>query len=1157
MEVVPACILNFMRRIILKYFAILTSPLDGDIIKTSMRCAELILAVLLLAWCLPIAGSDSAENPITAPTPSGDALEFFETKVRPLLVERCFECHGPEIDKPKGGLRLSSRDSVLQGGDSGPAVVPANVEESLLIQAIRYEGYEMPPDSKLSDEDIETLVTWVSLGVPWPSAASQSAPESKQDFDLAARRASHWCWQPLQSHPIPEVHSQEWPRDPIDNFVLARLEAEGMHPSPAAERSVWLRRVTYDLTGLPPTPEEILAFATDTDSNAHSRVVDRLLATISFGEHWARHWLDLVRYSESCGHEFDFSIPAAFQYRDYVIRAINSDVPFNQFVIEHIAGDLLTEPRRHSIEGYNESIIGTGFWFLHEATHGPVDVTANQASLLDNRIDVLGKTFLGLTLACARCHDHKFDAISTRDYYALSGVLKSTRRQEALLDRGDQIKHAVQQIEGLCSTLPVPSELQSPEDFSRYLLAASEYLRQTEPSSAAGDRSSNGSTDGAALQAWAHAHSLSSERLAHWTQALRSPDLANPQHSLQLWRDILMSSPSDSIAAWKARLLTIGEDSSKTYSKAVADKDHDGCDKIVSFHNFGIGTWNDWFATGFAFGDGPTDQPRSSDLGGTARNGRLADSGRFGLAPQGVLRSPTFEVSTDKIHFWACGQGTRVRILIDGYDMDALNPVLFSGLLAEVNTQNKFEWITLGGDLGRYKGHRAYLEILDQSSTGSIAVGQIVFNNSDPPVPNNPLTCDILRRFRGESISEADLPPRLATAYSISGDAALLRWAAWWNLESDSAGTSPYRQTIEAAEPSLRALEAQIPTPLVCQAACAGSPEDDRVHIRGSHKVLGDVVSRRFLEALGATPLGNDDAGGRLTMAYKIASAENPLTARVAANRTWHHLMGRGLVSTTDNLGVMGEPPSHPELLDFLATEFIRQNWSLKSMIRRIVLSSTYRQASHPVLEFTAQDPDNRCLHHMPVRRLSGESIRDTMLLLSGRLDRTSYGASVPVYLTPFMTGRGQPAHSGPLDGNGRRSIYLEVRRNFLSPFMLAFDTPIPFSTVGRRNISNVPAQALILMNDPFVAQQAEQWARRLLDEGPQLSTEARVRRMYLAAFTREADPSELLAADEFLAQQRHLYQKLSPQPELDPTLACWRDYCHVLFNSKELIFVP
>jgi hypothetical protein len=397
--------------------------------------------------------------PAAAPAdPTPERAEFFEKKVRPVLAEHCHKCHSEQSAKgPKGGLRLDGRTPLLKGGDGGPAVVPGDPAKSKLIEAVRYANpdLQMPPKGKLPAAAITDLEKWVADGAYWPG--DEAAAGGKSEFDLAKRKAGHWAWQPVRPQPPPDVKDTGWPADSVDNFILAKLEAKGLKPAPPADKLVWLRRATFALTGLPPTREEVAAFQRDDSPEAFARVADRLLASPHFGERWGRHWLDLVRYAESRGHEQDPDIPNAHQYRDYVVRALNADLPYNRLVLEHLAGDVLADPRLDPKTGANESVIGTAFWHLGEELHSPVDIRQDQADRLDNRIDVMAKAFLGLTVACARCHDHKFDAISTKDYYALYGLLEGSGYRQVRFDGWEQNRQVAARLAKLRErTLPLP-----------------------------------------------------------------------------------------------------------------------------------------------------------------------------------------------------------------------------------------------------------------------------------------------------------------------------------------------------------------------------------------------------------------------------------------------------------------------------------------------------------------------------------------------------------------------------------------------------------------------------------------------------------------------------------------------------------------------------
>jgi hypothetical protein len=469
----------------------------------------------------------------------------------------------------------------------------------------------------------------------------------------------------------------------------------------------------------------------------------------------------------------------------------------------------------------------------------------------------------------------------------------------------------------------------------------------------------------------------------------------------------------------------------------------------------------------------------------------------LGRRLHGVLRSPDFVIAHDVIWYYAAGMGGKLRLVVDGYRVNEFNPLLFAGHLMDVK-QEEFRWVKQTADVGRYKGHLTHIEIIDDGD-GWIAVNQIRFSDSvaAPPVPQG-------------ATSEVTLGPVVAQLVALSN--------------------------------SMREIDLGISPPLRVLAAEDGTGVDERVYIRGSPHNLGEIAPRRFLEAIAGPnqpPVGN--GCGRLELARRMTDPSNPLLARVMVNRLWHHLFGRGIVASTDNFGVLGSPPSHPDLLDYLANRFVKDGWSIKRAVRETMLSRTYQMASCAAdAKAEEADPANVLLHRANVRRLEGEAIRDAMLTVSARMDPAMYGPPAEVYLTPFMEGRGKPGSSGPLDGAGRRSIYTAVRRNFLPPMMLAFDTPMPFSTMGRRSVSNVPAQALILMNDPFVIEQARLWAKRTLAE-PGMSTQQRIVAMYESAFARPPSKKEVQQALAFLADQGE---------------SAWAEYAQVLMNTKEFIFL-
>lgn len=872
-----------------------------------------------------------------------EQAEFFEKRIRPVLAEKCYPCHSAQLKTPMGGLRLDSRAGALKGGDSGPAIVPGAPDQSLLLKALSYQDLrlKMPPTGKLPDEQIADFSSWIQMGASETHSDAAPRAETKRGIDFDRER-NYWAFRPVQDPLPPAVKNKDWVTSPIDRFILAKLEEKGLKPAPPADKRSLIRRVTFDLTGLPPAPDEIADFLNDQSPHGFEKVVDRLLASPHYGERWARHWMDLVRFAETNGHEFDNDKVDAWRYRDYLIRAFNQDVPYNQLIKEHIAGDLLPSKRISPDGSQWESPVGTSFYWFGEVLNSATDSVKSRADEVDNQIDVASKAFLGLTVACARCHDHKFDPVPTTDYYALAGILHSTDIHEAVIDSPSRARE----------------------------IAA---VRQN-------------------------------------VKAFTRPPPVQPRSG-----DIVF-------------------------------------DEFTS-----------WRVDGQAFGDFPVQG---------AANSLAAGSDKF----VGSLTSAKFPMPKTYVHVRLAGTKAdaqlkekgdlRFTIVADGYKSQHLAP----------DGTGLFHWKTLRMTLER--GRICYFEIVDRSREGHIVVDKIVLSDfQDPPAGD-------------------ELPAQA-----------------------------------DAAEVDVRVPESAFAT-----IAADRDPHNVRVHIRGNHNNPGEEVPRRFPRIIaGEQQPAIKNGSGRLEMAEWMASPRNPLAARVAVNRIWQHHFGHGIVRSTDNFGKTGEPPTHPELLDYLATRFIESGWSVKAMHRMMVLSSVYRMSSRTGENAAPVDPQNRLLHHMPVRRLEAEAIRDAILALSGRLDRRMFGPSVPPHISPHQDGRGKPK-SGPIDGDGRRSIYIQVRRNFLTPMFLAFDYPPPISAIGARGVSTVPTQALLMMNNEFVTAHADLWARRALARaaGP----EARLTWMFETAFGRPPEPWELRETMQFVASQS------------------WADLAHVLFNSAEFIYI-
>jgi hypothetical protein len=1075
-------------------------------ITTSMAVIKATVTLLLAAFY---------GAPAEAQASSADA-EFFESKIRPLLSAQCYSCHSSSSSPVQGSLRLDSREALLRGGKRGPAFLSNSPQNSPLIKAVSYTDptLQMPPGNRLTSEQIANLREWLKRGAPWPAGAAAAPPA--RAFNIK-ERLKHWAWQPVRNYDPPIAKQSSWIRNPIDSFVLAKLKANALRPAPAADPRTLLRRLCYDLTGLPPTVQELHAFLADRSPNAYANLVDRLLASPHYGERWARHWLDLVRYAETDGHEWDQEKQGAYQYRDYLIRAFNADVPYKQFVMEHIAGDLLPSPRLNPALRFNESAIATGFLWLGSSKHSPVDFREDQAERIDNQIDVIGKAFLGVTLGCARCHDHKFDAISTRDYYALFGVLKSTRM----------------------ATCPVTAPL--PEASRRQLSTLAANAQQASRRDAA-EALQRLFAPGSGFPAM------------DWSAERREPTSVLYPAAMLLSASVPPSS-SEFKRAKEAVLTNL---------QAAAAKAAEQSKRVHWLPTFTPAWRGDrWRVSGDAFDIGATTGPIRR-LGGEPKTqaptifpAGTAYSGALSETLPGVLRSPTFTIDRSNLHYHVSGHNSQVRLVIEGYVRKKIE-IIYGRLAMDVDSPSGLSWLTQ--NVADYTGHRAYVELVTDGS-GYIACDKVCLSDGDPPAeaPDPQVirmlqsaetrsAADILNWYSGLSartLSSVKTASSLVRPESSAG-LALLAWA----MQRLPSGRSASRWLADVTQQ--RAIAAEPHSQEVALASADGTGEDSAVYRRGSYKTPGPVVKRRFLEAFDRLPpIETTETSGRLQLAERMTAPSDTLLARVIVNRVWQHHFGEGIVRTPDDFGVKGDPPTHPELLDWLAFHFTAAkgpyacNWSLKKLHRLIVLSSAYKMSSVSDAKSDQTDPQNRLLHRMPVRRLEAECIRDGILTVSGRLDRTVCGAPVMPYINAFTPGRGAPP-SGPLDGGGRRSIYLSIRRNFPIPLFAAFDYPTPITTIGKRSVSNVPAQALALLNNPFVYQQAGVWAKSALAAPG--DTDTRIERLYEAAFTRLPTAAERQAARDFLADARHEYGTDEQRK--------WTDLCHVLFNVKEFIFV-
>lgn len=836
-----------------------------------MKPGPSLLASLVLMPLFPASAQQMMSS--VSPAPTEEQLEFFEKKIRPALTKHCYECHSTEGEKVKGGLLLDTREASRLGGDTGPAVVPFKPEESLLLTAIHYEDsdLEMPPKYQLEESVIADFEEWIAMGAPDPrekKAKGKSPQQYTSTIDLKEGR-KHWAYQKPKTPTLPTVADPSWPRNAIDAFVAAGHAAKGLTPAPDADPRSFLRRLSFDLTGLPPTPEEVAAFVSAYAENADSAIgetVARLLAADAFGERWGRHWLDVARFAESSGKEINATYPHAWRYRDYVIDSFNADKPFDQFLVEQIAGDLL--PFEDDAQR-TEQLVATGFLAIGTKNLNEQNSRQFRFDLVDEQIDTMSQAFLATTAACARCHDHKFDPIPLPDYYALAGIFLSS---ETLFGtpNGQQNRRATDLVELPASAKALPGR-------------------------------------------------------------------------------------------------TLGELIDLEYQRDALNQTVEELRKQVT----------------------------------EARSNGDDDAQRF------VARILATE--------------TQIGILES--------------------------------------------KLLDYTKDGT---------------------------------------PRLL-AMGVR----------------------------ESAEPF-----------------------DSQILIRGEEEnATVERVPRGFLQVLKTSdekPIPSD-ASGRLQLAEWMASPENPLTARVIANRIWLWLFGEGLVSTVDNFGATGEKPSHPELLDYLAVRLVELDWSVKDLIREITASRTYRMAATFDAADYEKDPDNRNLWRFHPRRLDAESLRDAILAVSGQLDRTRPDGSIVAEVGTGFIGRNLQESSFEKE-TSHRSVYLPILRGAVPESLALFDFSDPSLTSGKREITTVPSQSLYLMNSPFLLNAADQFARLLYTElglrGPALAREA-----FSRAFSRLPTEAEALETKSFIDRFLAAAQSQGMSREEAGMLAL-SGFCQSLLSSAEFRYL-
>ena len=864
------------------------------------------------------------------PKPSAEGVEFFEKKVRPILAEQCYSCHGPK--KQSASLRLDRKVDFFKGGDNGPIVVPGDLEKSTLIKAIHQSGeLKMPPKTKLPPDAIDALAAWVKLGAPYPDDVNAGSDPSK----------THWAFQPVKDVPVPATKANV--ELPLDRFVQAKLEAKGLSLAPLADKRTLIRRVTHDLTGLFPSPEEVEAFVADATPNAYERLVDRLLDAPHYGEQQARHWMDLARYADTKGYVFteDRNYPFAFTFRDWLINSFNQDMPYDKFITYQLAADRVVKDDKANLAAMGFLTVGRRF------LNNPHDI-------IDDRLDVTFRTFQGLTVTCARCHDHKYDPIPAKDYYSLYGVFASSQEPKEL--------PLIVDVKDSPEIKAFEAEQKKREDMAREAQAKlkSDYLTK-----------------------------------------LKSPT---------------------AVAA---------------YLLAVRDAFGNGRDKAAA------------------------------------------------IAAERKLLTIVLES-------WQMYLGKRPKE----------DPIFRIFMALATLPDAEFE----------AKAPAVLTEAMKVKPLPAVAAAF-----AKPPTKFTDV-CDVYAKLLTTPGDDKALAAVLGTGGPLDfGDRQLMRLftvAEKQRLEKLRRDADEWKAKSPAAPP-----RAMVMT--------EGSMMSPVVFLRGNPNNRGPQVPRQYLGLIaGADRKPFKEGSGRLEMAKAIADAKNPLTARVMVNRVWGHLFGQGIVRTPSDFGVRSDPPTHPELLDWLSARFVESGWSIKQLQRMVVTSNTYKQSSTVPAELAKSDPENRLLAHMSRKRLTFEGLRDNLLVASARLDDSVGGRSVDLFKEPFTT---------------RRAVYGFIDRQNLPGTFRSFDVALPDTHAPQRFTTTVPQQALFLMNSPFVIQQAKTLAGRANDPDPA----KRIAMLYRLVYSRA--PS---------AEETKLAQAFTEIPPEKTGLTPWEQLSQVLLSSNEFAFV-
>ena len=1064
-----------------------------------------------------------------------DQIAFFESRIRPVLVKHCYECHSPMAAKVKGGLRLDYRDGVREGGESGEVISVDDPASSLLIKALRHQSPKMPPKQQLPESVVRDFEQWIANGAvdPRDRPLSQAQiSESAWKAKLADRR-TWWSLLPRMEVAPPEGDAE----DPVDRWIDDRLHQVDLSRAEPAGGMVLLRRASFVLTGLPPTANQVRAFESawraDPDQ-AYESLIDSLLASPHYGERIARHWMDAIRYTDTFGYEWDNRIRGSWEFRDYLIRAFNKDVGFDQMVREHIAGDLLKQPRIDEDAGVNESVIAPAFYHLGEHRHGSsLDFNGIHQDMVDNKIDAFSKAFLGMTAACARCHNHKLDAISQRDYYALAGVFMSPRWCVRVIDAAGKHDRQIEQLKALRSKIQsgIATAWQQSVNGEQW----ADQLRHSLDDKAVKAKES---APAEALHHIRKIHESTDETIRETWDDLKSAWSTEHAKRLKAVANVDAFSGPDLPDGWamEGDSMHHGYVESGTVHVALEG------DRLITtllpcgYHTHALSSKL----------PGAIRLPDQAALPGTKVRVKLTGGGWAGYItiPQNAFQS-------EKVKFLDPKAAAGWIAITDQGLKNGVTRVSAEIVTAPMNPNfpARRDLNKMGGKLLPEKD-----DGIEQRSWFSLT-GIVMSDQAATPD-------DTLDVFTSLYERPAPTTAKQATAMVVDWLRGIVtRWSTGESAKDElqvinmlvQAGMLPNTPDLIPAVASLvtqyREIESTIAFPRTAMSMAEDSldPLDYRLNVRGNVDQDGPAVPRGYLGVYdGHHAIDSSPGSGRLELAEYLSRADHPQTARVYVNRIWQWVFGTGIVATSNDFGKLGDRPSHPELLDMLANDFVANGWSTKKLIRRLMLTSTFRQSGVAIANATDVDPANRLLHHYPTRRLEAEAIRDSLLAVSGRMDRTLYGPPIDPYRKAEDLYK--RLFSGPLDGDGRRSIYLEMSIMDPPGFLVGFNLPKPRLPTGRRDVTNVPTQSLTLLNDPFVVQMAKHWATHIQADGSD-SVDARVTDMFVTALGRRPTAIERRRWSQAVNSFSDGGQDVMSDS------AAWAELAHALFNVKEFIY--